>query len=103
MEETELSFTTTAWLQEGLWLKEMVIRLAGASLVASFIEAGDAFRRLPWRCPGSTAPTTPEECRVRRRHDELHKACVTPLVNALNGWSGSSRSGRIMTLPDLCA
>ena len=32
MEETELSFTTTAWLQEGLWLKEMVIRLAGASL-----------------------------------------------------------------------
>ena len=84
MEETEIADTTTAWLQEGLWLKEILIRLAGASLVASYIEAGDAFRRLPWRRPGSTVSTTPEEWRVTRRYDELHRACVTPLVDALN-------------------
>ena len=84
MDETDIAHTTTAWLQEGLWLKEMIIRLAGASLVASYIEARDACRRLPWRRPGSTAPIPAEEWRVRRRHDELHKACVTPLVDALN-------------------
>jgi hypothetical protein len=79
-----MEHATTVWLQQGLWLKDMIMRLVDPGLVASYIEARDACRRLPWRQPGSTAPIPAEEWRVRRRHDELHKGCVTPLVDALN-------------------
>jgi hypothetical protein len=94
---TELSSTTTAWLQEGLWLKDVIMRLVDPGLVVSYIEARDACLRLPWRRPGSTGSMMPEEWRVRRRHGESHKACVTPLVDALN-------RGRIIAArPDYCS
>ena len=80
----EISSTTTVWLQEAVRLQDMIMHFVDAGLVGSYIDARDAFRRLPWRCPGSTVSTTPEEWRRRSRHDELHKACVTPLVDALN-------------------
>jgi hypothetical protein len=88
---SELTITTTVWLQEGLRLREILVRLAGAALLESYIEARRAFRSLPWRRPGSTAPITAEEWRRSARHDELHLACVTPLVDALN-------SGRVIAV-----
>jgi hypothetical protein len=88
MATAECLSITTAWLQEGLRLKDMTIRLAGASLVESYIEARNTCRNLPWQGPGGWALTTEERRRSARR-EELHQACFTPLVDALN-------SGRII-------
>jgi len=89
----ELLSNTTAWLQEGLWLKDMMIRLAGAAPVESYIETRSACRNLPWRPPGGRV-SSPEEMRRIARHEEQHRACFTPLVDALN-------SGRVIAVrPD---
>jgi hypothetical protein len=95
MATAELLPLTTAWLQEGLWLKDMTIRLAGAALVGSYIEARNACHNLRWQRPGGRALTlTQEERRRSARRAELHQACFAPLVDALN-------SGRIVAVrPD---
>jgi len=95
MATAELALTTTVWLQEGLWLEDMTIRLAGAALVGSYIEARNGCRNLPWQRPGGRAlALTPEERRQSTRREELHQACFAPLVDALN-------SGRIIAVrPD---
>lgn len=80
----EISSTTTVWLQEAVRLQDMIMHFVDAGLVEAYVEARDAFRSLPSRRPGSTTPITAEEWRRSRRHDELHHACVTPLVDALN-------------------
>jgi hypothetical protein len=95
MATAELLPITTAWLQEGLRLKDMTTHLAGAAPVESYIEARNACHNLPWQRPGGRALTlTTEERRRSARREELHQACFAPLVGALN-------SGRIIAVrPD---
>ncbi len=83
MTTTELALSTTAWLQEGLWLKDIIVRLGGPAIVQSYIEARAACRNLPWQRSGGRIPTE-EERRRGEQCDELHQACVAPLVDALN-------------------
>ncbi len=88
--------STTAWLQEGLWLKDIIVRLAGPTLVQSYIETRDACRHLPWPYSGGR-PLAPEKVQRSARRDELYQACIAPLVEAFN-------SGRIIAArPDHCS
>ena len=83
MATAELLPITTMWLQDGLRLKDIIIRLAGTALTKSYIEARNACRNLP-RQGRTGRALTPEEMRRSARREELHQACVAPLVDALN-------------------
>jgi hypothetical protein len=73
----------TAWLQNGLWLKDAIVRLAGTTPVGSYSDARAACRNLPWQGRGGRT-LTPEERQRSAQRDELHDACVAPLIDALN-------------------